>query len=94
MNIVWLARAQRELVHIYEYITAEDPQVALKIVRRIHTAVADLRDTPGIGRPGRLSGTRELVVTGMPFIIPYRVRDGVIEILSIIHTARKWPDSL
>jgi toxin ParE1/3/4 len=93
MDIVWLARAQRELIHIHDYIAADNPQAAVQVVRRVHGAVAQLGDTPEIGRPGRLPGTRELVVTGTPFIVPYRVREGAVEVLSVIHGARKWPET-
>jgi toxin ParE1/3/4 len=44
-----------------------------------------------LGRPGRVMGTRELVIGNLPYIIPYRVRDGEIEILRVLHTARRWP---
>ena len=43
------------------------------------------------GRPGRVLGTRELVIQGLPYIIPYRVRDNHVEILRVLHTARRWP---
>ena len=94
MDIIWLDRSRRELAHIYRYIAADDPGAAPRILRRIHNAVTKLQESPNIGRPGRLPGTRELVVVGTPFIVPYRVRNGVIEILSVIHGARRWPDSL
>ncbi|MDP2196877.1 MAG: type II toxin-antitoxin system RelE/ParE family toxin [Rhodocyclaceae bacterium] len=44
-----------------------------------------------MGRPGRVPGTRELVVTRFPYILPYRVREQAVEILRIFHTSRKWP---
>jgi toxin ParE1/3/4 len=51
-----------------------------------------LADHPHIGRPGRIEGTRELVVAGTPFVVPYRVRDDCVEVLSVFHGKRKWPD--
>ena len=47
-----------------------------------------------LGRPGRVPGTRELVIGGLPYVIPYRMRDGAIEILRVLHTSRRWPDDL
>ncbi len=94
MDIIWLDRARREVIHIREYIAMDNPRVAQQVARRILESAEKLRTTPNIGRPGRLYGTRELVITGTPFIILYRVRDGVIEILRIIHGARRWPDSV
>ncbi|MFB2897343.1 type II toxin-antitoxin system RelE/ParE family toxin [Aerosakkonemataceae cyanobacterium BLCC-F50] len=46
-----------------------------------------------MGRPGRIPGTKELVVTRTPFILPYRVQGEQIEILAVIHAARQWPES-
>ena len=47
-----------------------------------------------MGRPGRVPGTREHMVTGTPYLLPYRVRDGVVEVLRVFHAARKWPEEL
>jgi plasmid stabilization system protein ParE len=47
-----------------------------------------------MGRPGRVARTRELVVTGTPYILPYRVTAGVLEVLRVLHASRKWPKSL
>jgi plasmid stabilization system protein ParE len=51
--------------------------------------VEQLRDFPAMGRPGRVAGTRELVIPGKPYVVPYRVKESVIEILRVFHTARK-----
>jgi addiction module RelE/StbE family toxin len=94
MNLLWHARALEDLAHIRDYIAADNPEAARPIAQRLHAAAQGLREMPEIGRPGRLPGTRELVVAGTPFIIPYRVRDGEIEILRVMHAARRWPDNL
>ncbi len=91
MDIIWLDRARREVVHIREYIATNNPRAARQVARRILEFAEKLRTSPHIGRPGRIYGTRELVIARTPFIILYRVRDGVIEILRVIHGARKWP---
>ena len=64
-----------------------------------HTGRASAVETrlvmhPEIGRPGRVPGTRELVVPRTPFIIPYRVKDNAVQILRVYHAARKWPSEL
>jgi toxin ParE1/3/4 len=64
------------------------------MVERIQNAVDQLSDFPYLGRSGRIPGTRELVVAGSPFIVPYRVREDVIEILTVFHAARRWPEEL
>ena len=52
-----------------------------------------LAEHPGIGRTGRVEGTRELVIPGLPYILPYQVEDRVIRILAVMHTSRKWPEA-
>ncbi|MDX1574913.1 MAG: type II toxin-antitoxin system RelE/ParE family toxin, partial [Kiloniellales bacterium] len=81
-----------DLDRICEDLLAEQPSVALQILDRIEGRVEALRDQPGLGRPGRVAGTRELVVSGLPFIIPYRVKAGRIEVIRALHAARLWPE--
>ncbi|HEX2770661.1 MAG TPA: type II toxin-antitoxin system RelE/ParE family toxin [Geobacteraceae bacterium] len=88
----WLKRAAQELEEVETYIAGENPDSAVAMVLKIIEAVEMLDDFQGMGRPGRVSGTRELVVNGTPFVVPYRVRNGRVEILRVYHTARKWPD--
>ena len=64
--------------------------VVVKIVR----AVSLLKDHPGLGRTGRVPGTRELVVPKTPFIVPYRVKDDTVQILRVYHASRIWPDRM
>jgi addiction module RelE/StbE family toxin len=91
MRIRWLKAALRNLQQEAEYIAQEDPAAALRVVGRIGDAVRYLEDHPSMGRAGRVPGTRELVVSGTQYIVPYRVRGQDIEILRVFHTARKWP---
>lgn len=74
-----------------EYIARDKPLAAARVVATISKAVDKLRRHPGLGRPGRVPGTRELVVPGTPYIVPYRVRDDAVEILRVFHAARRWP---
>ena len=93
MPIVWTSPANVQLADLHEYIAessepAVDQQVAILLY-----ATNTLSDFPEMGRPGRRRGTRELVVNGTPFIVAYRIRLTVIEILAVIHGARRWPRS-
>ena len=74
------------------YIVRDDPEAAARIVERIVTSVEGLGAHPASGRPGRVPGTRELVVSGTPYLVPYRVRGETVEILHVFHSARKWPE--
>ena len=93
MRVVWTAPALRELEAIGDYIAQDNPSAAATVVTRIFDRVDRLAEQPETGRLGRIAGTRELVVTDTPFIVPYRVREERIEILSVFHDARRWPDS-
>lgn len=64
------------------------------MVAQIRKDARLLIDHPGMGRPGRIEGTRELVVSRFPFVIAYRVQGDEIPILAVIHTARRWPEQL
>lgn len=93
MLVYWSDRAQEDIVQIVTYIAQDNPDAAERIERRIYQATARLTEQPGMGRPGRVDGTRELVIGGTRYIVPYRVRGQVVEIIAIMHGAQQWPDS-
>ena len=90
----WLKRAERDLDEVEEYIAQDNPDAAIDTVLAIVAAVKQLEEFPGMGRPGRVAGTRELVIDGLPYIVPYRLREKSIEILRVYHAARRWPARL
>jgi toxin ParE1/3/4 len=90
----WTSRALRRLEAIGDYIAKDSPAAADRVTERLSTATQILNSHPAIGRAGRISGTRELVVADLPYIIPYRVTETSVEILSIIHTSQRWPEKL
>ena len=63
------------------------------VLRILHDVERLLPDNPHMGRPGRVPGTRELVIAQTPTIVPYRVQREAIQILRVYHSARRWPDS-
>lgn len=91
MQIRWTTQAANALEQIGDYIAQENPQAAHHVVNEIYQRVQPLADFPSLGRVGRLEGTRELVIQGLPYFVPYRVRDEVVEILDVIHTSRRFP---
>jgi toxin ParE1/3/4 len=93
MRVRWTRRSIRSLEALAEYIAKDRPSAAARMVERIRDTVDHLAENPDLGRVGRVPGTRELIVGGTPFIVPYRIREDVIEIISIFHAARRWPDS-
>lgn len=94
MKIVWTRRALREIDQAFAFVARDNSAAASALVAAIEARAAVLAEHPEIGRPGRVDGTRELVLSGLPYILPYRVRDGRIEILAVFHSSRAWPDHL
>lgn len=92
MRVRWLRRALRSLDDEASYIAADSPAAAQLVVQRVLEAVAMLSEHPGMGRPGRVPGTRELVVLNTRYIVPYRVRGQTIEVLRVFHTSRRLPE--
>jgi len=91
MRVKWLRQALRNLDEEAAYIAQDSPGSAAAFVKHLTESAAMLAAHPHMGRPGRVPGTRELVVTRFPYILPYRVREQTVEILRVFHTARKWP---
>lgn len=94
MKLRFTPRARLDLVEIHDYIAQENSQAAKRVVFIIRKAAEALLQNPLVGRVGRVAGTRELVVGSFPFMLAYRVESEEVQILSVIHTARIWPESL
>jgi toxin ParE1/3/4 len=93
MNIVWSPEAIQDLVLLRAYIAEDSHDAAQRVALRIlHDVEHLLPDNPHKGRPGRVAGTRELVVPKTAYIVPYRVEGETIQILRVYHRARRWPD--
>jgi len=94
MQIRWQDDAINDLIQIRRFIAMDKPSAATKVANRIRKAVPEIAHQPGIGRPGRIPGTREKVLVDIPYIIAYRVEESTIVILRVLHTSRKWPDTI
>ncbi len=91
MRIKWTRTALLNLDNAIEYIAEDRPIAAKEVGQKIWDSVKILANHPGAGRPGRIPGTRELVISGLPFILPYIEKEGMIYILRVMHTSMKWP---
>jgi addiction module RelE/StbE family toxin len=92
MRVRYTRRAKDDLVEIYTYIAEENPPAARQVIAKIREGVKHLAHHPHVGRIGRVADTRELVIPRFPYIVVYRVRDDGVQILSIFHSSREWPD--
>lgn len=94
MTVAWSPRAIRHLSALRAYIARDNPDAAADVALTILAAVERLAEFPNLGRPGRLAGTRELVVSGTPYVIPHRVRPERLEIIAVFHGRQRWPNRL
>ena len=91
MEIFWTRAARQEIVAACDYIARRNPRAAEMVEEHILEAVARLADFPNMGRIGRVAGTRELVITRLPYIVIYSVGTRRITVLHVRHTAQAWP---
>lgn len=92
MTVRWTRRALTALDEIAAYVARDRPMAARRLVERIREASAGLATHPELGRAGRVRGTRELILAGLPFLVAYRIRGDFVDILAVLHAARKWPE--
>jgi len=93
-RVRWTIRALRRLDQIGAFIEQDNPYAAARVVARIVSAADNLAGQPAMGRVGRIRGTRELVLTDIPYLIPYRAVGREIEIITVMHASQKWPRQL
>ena len=90
MTVRWTPSALFDLESLHTYISGDNPNAADITVDRVLAGIDALERHPEMGRAGRVAGTRELVVP--PFVVAYKLRHGAVEIVAIIHGARRWPE--
>ena len=91
MELRWSPEASNDFVRIIEYIREQNPEAALRVARNIYGTVVTLKDHPRRGRGGRVSGTRELVLSPLQYVVVYRVFADAVEVARVLHGAQRWP---
>lgn len=94
MKLAWSNRATTDRLAIFIWIAEDNPQAAADVDDRIEAAAQRLKDFPNSGRPGRIEGTRELVIARTPYVAPYQITGDTVRILRVIHGARMWPHDI
>jgi addiction module RelE/StbE family toxin len=94
MQLEWSIFAQADREAIFDYIEADSPQAAITVDDRIREQVESLMKFTEMGRPGRIDGTRELIIQRTPYIVAYRIVGKTIRILRVLHGAQMWPEEL
>ncbi len=90
MRVLWTPEAQQDRADIWDYIAADDPRAAARMDALFSDAAARLVEHPKLGRPGKISGTRELILHGS-YRLVYEIENETAWMLALVHTARQWP---
>jgi toxin ParE1/3/4 len=91
MRVRWTTPAADDLYNIVSHIQRENPKAAADVAESLYDGCGNLRRFPHLGRKGRIDGTRELVFSGLPYIVVYRILDQTVEVMRIYHGAQDWP---
>lgn len=94
MQILWTNVAKADLIEIVRYISADNQAAAWSFYDRVKHCVGLLPDNPRMGRQGRVEETRELIIPDSPYIVVYRIKEKTIQILTVYHGSRRFPDRL
>jgi toxin ParE1/3/4 len=95
MTLIWSPESIHDLISLRADIAEHDAAVAKRIALHVIYCVEHLlSENPQLGAPGRVPGTRELVIPKTPYIVPYRIRGTTIEITRVCHGSRRWPERL
>jgi addiction module RelE/StbE family toxin len=94
MRLEWSVFALADREAIFDYIQTDSPRAAISVDDRIESRIEGLAQFPEMGRPGRIERTRELVISGTPYIAAYRIAGDTVRILRVLHGAQQWPDEM
>jgi toxin ParE1/3/4 len=94
VRLEWSPFAIEDRDGIFDYIEEDSPRAAVVVDDRIRAQVTQLLEFPETGRPGRIEGTRELVIGRTPYIAAYRITGDTVRILRVLHGAQLWPDEI
>jgi addiction module RelE/StbE family toxin len=94
VRLEWSAFAIEDRDAIFDYIEEDSPHAAVVVDDRIRVQVRQLLQFPETGRPGRIEGTRELVISRTPYIAAYRITGDTVRVLRVLHGAQLWPDEM
>ena len=91
IEVRWTQIAIADLDSAFEFISANNSDAARAVIKKVLEGLDQLMAFPESGKDGRVPGTRELFISTMSFFIVYRVQKSHLELLAILHSARKWP---
>jgi toxin ParE1/3/4 len=92
MRVRWTTPAREQFVSAFEYFAEANRAAAARTADQIWESTQLLTHHPMAGREGRVAGTRELVISGTPFLVAYRIEKNEVRVLAVLHAAREWPE--
>jgi len=93
--IEWTEQAIQQLDRAHDYIAlSNSKELASRVTMKIAGSVHQLAIFPMSGRPGRIPGTRELVISNTPFVVAYAIEEDRVVVLALYHGAQQWPEEL
>lgn len=93
MTVSFTPQARGDLQGIRDWIAQDDDRAADRVTSRILQTAMMLGQFPKLGRMGKIGGTREFSVTGLPYVIVYAIADDAVDVLTVMHTRRRYPPS-
>lgn len=90
MKLAWTPEAVRDRLAIWEFIASDSPPAAVRMDELFSAAAALLETQPRAGRPGLVTGTRELI-PHESYRLVYEIQEGRVWVLALVHTSRRWP---
>lgn len=90
MRVIWTPEAQQDRADVWDYIAADNPRAAARMDEFFSEAAAGLAAHPKLGRPGKISGTRELI-PHESYRLVYEIERETVWVLALVHTAQQWP---
>lgn len=94
MKLEWSPFAIEDRTAIFAFLETDNPRAAVRVDEAIRTQTRRLLQFPESGRPGRIAGTRELVVSGLPYVMAYLTFVDTARMLRVLHGSQQWPEEL
>ncbi|MGC2488260.1 MAG: type II toxin-antitoxin system RelE/ParE family toxin [Candidatus Sulfotelmatobacter sp.] len=92
MRVRWTTLAREQFVSAFEYIAEENRRAAARTAEQVWESTQMLARHPMAGTEGRVAGTRELVISGTPFLVAHRIEKKEVRVLAVLHAAQEWPE--
>lgn len=92
MNVSFTPQARDDLAAIRDWIAQDDDRAADRVIARIVQTAMMFGQFPMLGRAGRVEGTREFSVVGLPYVIVYAIASETdVDVLTVVHARRRYP---